>query len=74
MEFVSVFRWAQSIEAFPISGHLYQHRTGYINQAHHKLSARVKRNIKLIKTLHTYEPLVSVVEALCYKPEDRGFR
>jgi hypothetical protein len=48
---VSVFRGnllsrAQSIELVPISGHLHQHKTGYIKQAQHKIKispTRVRR-------------------------------
>jgi hypothetical protein len=61
LDSVSVFRWnllswAEPIELVPISGHQYQHEIGYINQAQHKPSARVKTNIENIcKELHTHE-------------------
>jgi hypothetical protein len=57
---VSVFKWnllswAQSIGLVPTSRHQHQHSTGYINQAHHKPSARVKTNIKNVKSVpHTW--------------------
>jgi hypothetical protein len=52
---VSVFRWilpmwAQSIELDPISRHQHRHKRGYINQAQHKPSARVK-----VKRSYTHE-------------------
>jgi hypothetical protein len=47
--------WAQSRELVPISGHQHQHKMGYINQSHHKTSARVKKNMKNIKKLQTHE-------------------
>jgi hypothetical protein len=38
----------------PISGQQQQHKIGYINQAQHNPSVRVKTNIKIIlKTTHT---------------------
>jgi hypothetical protein len=39
---------AQSIELVRISGQQHKHKIGYINQAHHKPSARGKTNIKNI--------------------------
>jgi hypothetical protein len=43
-----------SVELVPISRHLHQQKVGYINQAWHKPSARVKKNIKNTKkTPHT---------------------
>jgi hypothetical protein len=59
LDSVSVFRWdllslAQSIQLVLISGSQHQHKIGYINQAQHKTSAKVKTNFKNITgTPHT---------------------
>jgi hypothetical protein len=51
---VNLLSWAQSIALVLISGHQHQHKIGYIIQAQHKPSARVKINTKIIKkTPHT---------------------
>jgi hypothetical protein len=51
LDSVSVFRWnlfswAQAIELIAISGQQHKRKIRYVNQAQHKPSARVKRNIK----------------------------
>jgi hypothetical protein len=42
----NVLSWAQSILLVPSSGHQHERKVGYINQAQHKPSARVKTDIK----------------------------
>jgi hypothetical protein len=60
LDSVSILRWnllswVQLTEPAPISGHHHQHKIGYINQAQHKPSVRVKTNIKNIKkTPHNF--------------------
>jgi hypothetical protein len=59
LDSTSVFRWnidswVHSIELVPISGHLRQHKIGYISEAQQEPSARVKTDIK---KLHTHEAL-----------------
>jgi hypothetical protein len=57
LDSISFFRknllsWAQSIELVPISGHLCQHKVGYTSQTQHKPSARAKKTLTYLKTLH----------------------
>jgi hypothetical protein len=62
-------RWRCSAPLSHGIARLHQHKIGYINQAQHKPSARVKTNIKKLHTLKAYHLCPCTVSRLLLKSE-----